>query len=1090
MMSNIITNEGAKSLGERLRELIEFSEQIDILVGFFYFSGLDEIYEALRKNKDVNIRVLVGLGADDLVAKLIRDEKEDFMEILKKVVKTEEFDNEEAYRKYKFYLQLIKEGRLILRKTKEPNHAKLYIFHTKDEHKKLLKGAFITGSSNFTKSGLELQKEFNVEIRDWGLEYAKEYFERLWETAEEITEDSFKKERLIKVIENSPLGIISPFLAYAYTLKAYIDTIKSFKTPEGLKYLFESKGYKPFSYQLDAVVQAVETINSLGGIILADVVGLGKSVIASAIAHLLGKRGIVIAPPHLVGDKTQGTGWYKYLRDFELLSLGWEVFSLGKLEDVFKFVKQEEDIEVVIVDEAHRFRNENTKNYELLSSICRGKNVILLTATPFNNKPSDIFALLKLILPPKNSPLVVDKNLKDRFARYEKEFEKLSYILKYHSSSNKEKRKRAVKFYKELFGGKEVNTDEVKKRVKDLAKKIRSVIAPVVIRRNRLDLIKHPDYSKEITELPKVKDPKEVFYELTNKQSKFYDRILRYFLPPEEGGRFSGAIYMPIVYEKGLNKVEELGDTENFDYWIQRNLYDFMRRLLVRRLESSFGAFKDSIESFIEIHKTVLEFIKQTNLYFLDRNLIERVMEGDLELEEALELYKERVKSKRLDERFHKIYEIDKFKHKDKFINDIEEDIKLFEQIKEEMKDVGLTDKERDPKANKLIEVLKELLNDRKVVIFTEFVSTAHHLREILEKYFPRKVIYAYGNISKSTIEKIYENFDASYENQKDDYLILLATDKLSEGFNLNRAGAVINYDIPWNPVRVIQRVGRVNRIGKKVYDEIYIYNFFPTEKGADITKSREIAGQKLFMIHNILGEDSKLLDPDEEPTPSKLYEAINRNPDLLEEESLETKVINEWERILKEEPNILEKLEELPNRVKTAKRGIEDKVFTFVKRKGIFFCIEKKPNKFPEEKSLEEVLNEIKSQKDEKPLNLSKEFWKEYKTIKDYIKGKIIKVAGKKQNDIESMALNNLKTLINKTQNKEIKEFITDLIGEIENYGTLSERTLRILARLREEDFESELLKLKEFISLTRKKEKQFETGDIIVSFELQKAT
>ena len=1087
-MGNIITNEGVKNLGLRLKELIEYSKQIDILVGFFYFSGLNELYEALRTNKELKIRVLVGLGADDLVVKLVNDKREDFIEILKKVVKTEEFDNEEAYKKYEFYLELIKEGRLILRKTIEPNHAKLYIFHTKEEYQNLLKGAFITGSSNFTKSGLKLQKEFNVEIRDWGFDFAKEYFERLWQTAERITEDSFKREKLIKVIKNSPLGVIEPFLAYAYTLKNYIDTLKSYKTPRELKYLFESKGYKPFAYQLDAVVQAVETIKSLGGIILADVVGLGKSVIASAIAHLLGKRGIVIAPPHLVGDKTQGTGWYKYLRDFELLSLGWEVFSLGKLEDVFEFVRKENDIEVVIVDEAHRFRNENTKNYELLNLICRGKKVILLTATPFNNKPSDIFALLKLILPPKNSPLVVDKNLKDRFVYYENQFEKLSYILKYCNSSSKEKRKKAVKLYKELFGEKSIDTSKVKRRIKDLARRIRSVISPVVIRRNRLDLVKHPIYSKEITDLPKVKDPKEVFYELTEEQLKFYDKVLKVFLPPEEGGKFSGAIYMPILYEKSKSEIKNLEDKENFDYWIQRNLYDFMRRLLVRRLESSFGAFKDSIESFIKIHKTVLDFIKETNLYFLDRSLIEKVINGDLELEEALKLYAEKVKKRELDKRFHRVYEIEKFKRKKQFLKDIERDIKLLEEIKEDMKKVGLTDRDKDPKAQELVKLLKKLLEDRKVVIFTEFVSTANHLREILEKHFPGKVLYAYGNISKSVMEQIYENFDASYGKQKNDYSILLATDKLSEGFNLNRAGAVINYDIPWNPVRVIQRVGRVNRIGKKVYDEIYIFNFFPTEKGADITKAREIASQKLFMIHNILGEDSKILEPDEEPSPSKLFEAVNRNPDLLEEESLETKVFNEWERIQKENPEILKELEELSNRVKTAKRGKENKILTFVRRKNIFFCVEKKPNTFPEEKPFEEVLSEIKTDRGEKSLKLSENFWRDYQHIQNYIKGKLVKVAKVSRTDIESLALNNLQSLLKKTKNQEVRDFIKQLLEEIKNFGTLPERTLRTLARLREEDFEEELLKLKKILPLSGTKEQPKDESEIIVSFELQK--
>ncbi|MCX8034657.1 MAG: helicase C-terminal domain-containing protein, partial [Thermodesulfovibrio sp.] len=160
------------------------------------------------------------------------------------------------------------------------------------------------------------------------------------------------------------------------------------------------------------------------------------------------------------------------------------------------------------------------------------------------------------------------------------------------------------------------------------------------------------------------------------------------------------------------------------------------------------------------------------------------------------------------------------------------------------------------------------------------------------------RVLSIHGNLTRGNLEAIYKNFDASYKEQKDDYDILLTTDRISEGFNLNRAGMVINYDIPWNPVRVIQRVGRINRISKKVFDRLYIVNFFPSEKGANIVRSREIASNKMFMIHNTLGEDAKIFAPDEEPTPSGLYLKIQQNPEELEGESFITKIIKEYEEI------------------------------------------------------------------------------------------------------------------------------------------------------------------------------------------------
>lgn len=191
-------------------------------------------------------------------------------------------------------------------------------------------------------------------------------------------------------------------------------------------------------------------------------------------------------------------------------------------------------------------------------------------------------------------------------------------------------------------------------------------------------------------------------------------------------------------------------------------------------------------------------------------------------------------------------------------MQDIKRDIELFRELLEKFEKVGLG--REDPKAQKLLETIEEFLGEnRKVAVFTEYVDTGRYLGETLKEKFRDAVLVAYGNLGKSVLSDIYKNFDASSQQQEDRYKILLATDKLSEGFNLNRAGVVINYDIPWNPVRVIQRVGRMNRVGRKVYNELYIVNFFPTEKSADIVCSREIAQSKMFMIHKVLGEDAKI---------------------------------------------------------------------------------------------------------------------------------------------------------------------------------------------------------------------------------------
>jgi superfamily II DNA or RNA helicase len=1062
-MSVFITNEGLKNFKERLKVLIKNSKELKFLVGFFYFSGINELYTTLKEMYENNeleaehIKILVGLyvDADNYgiyeVAKKrtyfneysIDTIKQTFFESVKKAFNSNEMDNKDFYEQVDFFIKLLEEEKLVIRKTREPNHAKLYLFKLKDNE--ILPNLFITGSSNLTKAGLISQNEFNVEIKDFGFREAEEYFDKLWNSAVELSKEDITK--LVNVIRNeTQLRKISPFTAYVYLLKTYLEMHQGKNLTESVKEIMEKAGYKPYSYQITAVSQAVSNCEAHNGTILADVVGLGKTVIACLTAKMLGKRGIVICPPHLIGDDAKLSGWKKYLEDFKLYD--WEVFSVGKLDDALNFVKKREDIEVVIVDEAHRFRNERTQSYYYLSEICRGRKVILLTATPFNNRPADLFALLKLFTIPKKSSIVLDEDLESRFWQYEIIFKKLSYIKNYHNSFDIKKRKKAEKFYKEIFGDKVIDLIRVNEKAKEIAREIKSILEPVVIRRNRLDL----RHFKEKIDLPEVKDPIEWFYELTPEQLEFYDEVIQTFAPFDGTAKtFSGAIYFPIKYEKGiedyieeislyLDEHQKITPEESFLYFSQRNLYDFMRRLLVKRFESSFGAFYESLQRFKRIHEKALKFIERTGKFILDRKLLEKIVEADDEtIEEELERYEKSLEEEKVNKKYHKIYEVNNFKQKDEFINHIKNDIQLFEHLIKRLEEVGL--KEYDPKIERLISGLKEYLaQSRKVVIFTEYIDTAKHLAEKLRREFEDSLLVAIGNLSKSTLEDLYKNFDAQYKEQDDRYKILLTTDKLSEGINLNRAGVVINYDIPWNPVRVIQRVGRINRIGKKVYDEIYIVNFFPTEKGADIVKSREIAQTKMFMIHNILGEDAKIFAPDEEPQPAELYRRLTTYKED-EEESFYSKIKEEYENITKKYPEIEDEISTLPKRIKVAKRGESNELLVFVKKgKDLFVSYKDYRKAIPEAVSFEKVIEKVRCGVDEEALPLSSEFWDHYDQILNekitYPKSRQLK-----PNELSKKASNLLNTLL-KLEDNQIKSFIPfihSLIEDFREYGTLS---------------------------------------------------
>lgn len=1071
-MKNFINNTGSGTLKTRLLELISKSKELKFLIGFFYFSGIRELYNGLKDNNKLTLKVLVGLNVDKVAFGLVEcgkteqssDEERvhDFFESVKRSINSDEFDTQEFYEQVRFFVKLIKENRLIIRKTFRPNHAKLYLFRLDENQVK--KTLFITGSSNLTRSGLTTQEEFNVEISDFGFEDTESYFDDLWDEAIKITENDKVKEKLIETVEKEThIKEITPFEAFVFVLKTYLDSFKQRPISLSLKSLLIDKGYTPYTYQLDAVKQALSIIEEYNGVIIADVVGLGKSVIASMVARELGKRGVIICPPGIMGDRNKNSGWSKYAEEFGLHD--WEIRSCGDLDKVAEFMNRATDVEVVIIDEAHRFRNEDTKNYEYLKNICRGKIVMLLTATPFNNTPDDILSLLELFIIPKKSGITLENDLKFKFRTFKGIFDRLAFIKKNHNSSDPIKRKKAEGHYESLFEEKTISLTKIKVRAHYLSKQIRDVIEPVIIRRNRLDLQNDPDYREEVKHLSKIDEPQEWFYELTEDQSNFYDQILEeYFSDPEDGGRFKGAIYKPFEYEIKSIKPEKRSQEQTFQFTQQRNLYDFMRRLLVKRFESSFGSFEQSIRNFKRIAQDVLQFIDSSKgKYILDRGLLEKIYDSDIdEIEEELKKFAEKLKNGEYPKQ-HKIYDVNKFEKKDEFLSDIKSDLALYDEILNRLKTLDLV--KDDPKAISLIDNVKRILKTkpatgepkRKVVIFTEYVDTAKYLEKMLDKEFGERLLRVIGDLPQSKIASLDMNYDASYHEQKDDYDVLLATDKISEGFNLNRAGIVINYDIPWNPVRVIQRVGRINRISKKVFDLLYISNFFPTERGATIVKSREIAQHKMFLIHNTLGEDSKIFDVDEEPTPSKLFERIQRNPDKLEQESFYTVVKRKMQEIQKNNPEILLKTKTMPARIKVAKHFDEDLLLVFIRKgrlyvRGIVGDAADKNNIIST--TLEDIYNKIICDEKEKPLPLSGAFWEKYGMVKKFKEYTTVPIS---EASLEQRALNNLAFLITNPWEEllPLLSFIRTLREDITDYGTLPDYTLRRIANLEKTDKE-----------------------------------
>jgi superfamily II DNA or RNA helicase len=1059
-----------------------------ILVGFFYFSGIKALYEALTANPKIRLRVLVGLETERILGRLVEcslDETDDFgrrvpvsdfeiaerfLASLRRTVNAPELDKQNFHERFGFFLELLRSGRLQLRKTREPNHAKLYLFDLAGDAALLSRSAWITGSSNLTLPGLTAQAELNVEIHDFGNDEVQKLFEELWADAVPLTENAQVLREMIQLLtEESVVAPVTPFEAYVMVLKAYLDQQSQAAAGVRLERLLDGKGFRRYQYQLDAVSQALTILKEYNGVIIADVVGLGKSVIASMIARASAKRGIVIAPPGLLGDEKKRTsGWQQYRNAFKLH--GWELFSSGLLENALEYVRNEDDIEMVVVDEAHRFKNQDTQDYETLCNICRGRQVILLTATPFNNKPADIFALLKLFILPNKSKITLDNHLADRFTSYDAMFRRLSDVQKHFRSADPDKRKRAHRAYavlhRHLLGfecgdGAAVNPSLVMTWARQLAREIRQLLEPVIIRRNRLDLRSDPDYCQEVRELSQMQPPVEQFFELTPAQLEFYEDIIHRCFG--EGGAFKGAIYQPFAYER--QALGELDEQANRELHQQSNLYDFMRRLLVKRFESSFGSFRQSIENFERVHLKVRQFIRKTGKLILDRTVVERIYDKDEdEIGTAMEAFSAAMEESTRP-RNARIYEVGEFAAADQFLADVDSDIELFGEIRRRMDELGLC--AADPKLEKLIEVVGTVLEGRhpgipslagepprKVIVFSEYADTIRHLSEGLAPRFHGSMLSVAGSLSVGLAEAIERNFDASVKavDQRNDCQVLLATDKMSEGYNLNRAGVVINYDIPWNPTRVIQRVGRINRIGNKVFENLYIFNFFPTEVGAPIAKSREIATQKMFMIHNTIGEDAQIFDIDETPTASSLYQKMQQNPEDAEQESFLTRVKKALAQVKRDHPEVLEKVARLPFRVKTARTAADRPGLIVFKKKGLgLFAIHVEDGEAAKVEALAIVhaVESIQCEYPEPRLELGPAFWPRYAKAGEFHES--FRGSTRSSISLESTARNNLSSAVSLARESghgELLAFLRTLLHDIQNYGSLPDYTLRRIVR------------------------------------------
>ena len=828
--------------------------------------------------------------------------------------------------------------------------------------------------------------------------------------------------------------------------------------------------YSNLRYQPDAVQMAINALNNHNGAIVADVVGLGKSVIASTIARNLRLRTIIVCPPHLYKQ------WEGYRDEFGFTA---SVFSAGKIEDAVlhyqELVKDGEQF-LIIIDEAHRFRNEYTQDYALLHNLCFGNKVLLLTATPFNNQPADIYALIKLFQIPTNSTLKTVENLGASFKDLINKYKKLREEQRVGKKSD----------------------EEIKTQVNDMAKKIRSIISPLVVRRSGLDLQGIPEYADDLKQqniqLVMPNDPEELEYDLSELKDLYtttLDRINKSEGSSDDVYRFKAARYSPVLYIKEESKdklAKELEDKTGVKFNLllgrQTNIGKFMRHLLVARFESSVAAFQASLGYMIQSSEHMLRWIEQRHKIpvFKKGNLpdvsafYDTSDDGMEEIEELFEKYEARG-----------FFEIDMKYVKDSFVTDVKADVQLLKNLQEQWfgKDNMI---KSDPKLDSFIRIVSKQMKDdpnRKLVVFSEFADTVNYLGKALVNAGLPAMKYTSADATSANKDLIRANFDAGLKPalQQNDFYILVATDAISEGYNLHRAGAIFNYDIPYNPTRVIQRIGRINRINKKVFDQLYIYNYFPTDVGEAETRTKEISTLKMAMIHAIMGEDTKALTK-EEDLQAYFKERYRKELSRNEEESWDTpyrKLLNSLKGT-----DVYNKALELPHRARTARSVNKPKkgVLMFGRKGDDFVFKIGDTSNPPAMISAEEAISLFEADINEKPVDLSKNFDAVYQRVKSSLFSSDVKDRNEKE---QINALAKIKVLMSKQALS--KDYLEDL-AQVVRADALSGYEIRFINQLMPKDAPKLPLKISaEYLARIIGYQNKVDDGEetLILSEELQ---
>ena len=884
------------------------------VVGYFRSSGYFKLRKELENVSE--IRILVGINIDNLfgqsqaAGKLFFGDKEASLEqywenFLRDVYQSEYASEvDEGIRQF---CTDIADGRLQLRihPTKDL-HAKFYLCLPKN-HSEHSDGWVIMGSSNLSAQGLGTTEppryELNVAMRDYDdVHYCEEEFQNLWKNAIPVTLDDVNhivEKTHLSPTEHQP----TPYELY---MRMLIDHFGTQVEDDFVPQLPE--GYDDLTYQRDAVVQGYDIMMRHGGCFIADVVGLGKTVVAAMIAQRFiaangdNTRILVIFPPAVRSN------WEDTFRDFRIKNKYSRFVSNGSLDKVVdgNGYDEKEYYDLIIVDEAHNFRHDSTGNYDLLQRICKStrlnkgnvegnKRILLLSATPLNNTPEDIKNQLLLFQDAARCTIDGVNNIADTFAPWIKEFKSLM----------SQRRTMSAGF--------------LTSRIDTINQELRhKVLEKVMVRRTRSNIMHEPRYADEI-HFPQLLDPTDRTYQMSPELLKlFIDTYIKLVDTPSAnlkevnpdlftGGGLHYARYRAVEYcttykVPSGQKAKQLADS----------LASIYQTHMVKRLESSFDAFRRSLYTLLEATRGMIKMFQEDKVIIAPELNVKKLQSDGVELDEIIEL----AIGKGFDQKEILFHTTD---FKSDFLPMLEYDAEVLDKLCKRWDKV-----KSDPKLELFVTMLQGELFDKKknpngkLVVFSESVDTVNYLEKELKERLHRDDVLAVCAKNRKRLQRtIQANFDAKYKEEwHNDYNIIITSDVLAEGVNLHRANVIVNYDSPWNATRLMQRIGRVNRIGSTA-GAIHNYMFYPSDPGDAIISLKKNSLIKLQSFHSALGEDTKIYSHDELVHEFKLF-----NTDVRDETDRSLELLREVRALHDNNSSLYRRIKKLPPKSRCARLG------------------------------------------------------------------------------------------------------------------------------------------------------------------------